>query len=60
MPAIALVDQTVERFRESGIDDIGVIQSDHWMTDWSKSVQVASVQTLQRRWAEGKLPAQTS
>lgn len=56
VPAIALVDQTVERFRESGIDEIGVIQSDHWMTDWSKPVQVASVQTLQRRWAEGKFP----
>ena len=56
VPAIALVDQTVERFRESGIDEIGVIQADHWMTDWSKPVQVASVQTLQRRWAEEKFP----
>src|SRR3546814_6594922 len=30
-------------------DLIGVIQADHAMTDWSKPMQVASVQTLQRR-----------
>lgn len=47
--AISLVDQTVEAFVAEGIHDIGVIQADHPMEDWSKPVQVASVQTLRRR-----------
>lgn len=49
VPAVALVDQTVEAFWAQGIRDIGVIQANHAMTDWSKPVQVASVQTLQKR-----------
>lgn len=49
VPAISLVDQTVEAFWAQGIRDIGVIQAQHAMTDWSKPVQVASVQTLQKR-----------
>jgi superfamily II DNA or RNA helicase len=49
VPAIALVDQTVEMFYAQGIYDIGVIQANHHMTDWSKPVQIASVQTLMRR-----------
>ena len=49
VPAIALVDQTVEMFVSQGIHDVGVIQADHPMTDWSQPVQIASVQTLQRR-----------
>ena len=49
VPAIALVDQTVESFWSQGIRDIGVIQAQHAMTDWSKPVQIASVQTLQKR-----------
>jgi DNA repair protein RadD len=49
VPAIALVDQAVESFFHHGIRDIGVIQAQHAMTDWSQPVQVASVQTLQRR-----------
>lgn len=49
VPALSLVDQTVREFHAAGLDDIGVIQADHRMTDYSKSVQVASVQTLQRR-----------
>lgn len=49
VPAISLVDQTVEMFVGQGITDIGVIQANHHMTDWSKPVQVASIQTLQKR-----------
>lgn len=49
VPAISLVDQTVESFWEEGIRDIGVIQANHMMSDWSRSVQVCSVQTLQSR-----------
>jgi len=49
VPAISLIDQTVEAFGREGITEIGVIQADHPLTDWSKPVQVASVQTLSRR-----------
>ncbi len=49
VPAISLIDQTIGVFWDQGIRDIGVIQANHSMTDWSKPVQVASVQTLQRR-----------
>jgi DNA repair protein RadD len=49
VPALSLVEQTVEAFWKDGIRDIGVIQGTHPMTDWSRPVQVASVQTLQRR-----------
>jgi superfamily II DNA or RNA helicase len=52
MPAIELIDQTVQALWNEGIRDVGVIQANHPMTDYSKPVQVASVQTLTRR----KLP----
>jgi superfamily II DNA or RNA helicase len=48
VPALALIDQTVEMFYEQSIN-VGVIQANHHLTDWSLPVQVASVQTLQRR-----------
>jgi superfamily II DNA or RNA helicase len=49
VPAIELIDQTVEKFFHEGIRDVGVMQALHPMTDSSKPVQVASVQTLMRR-----------
>lgn len=49
VPAVSLINQTCESFMAEGITDIGVIQADHPWTDYSKPVQVASVQTLQRR-----------
>jgi superfamily II DNA or RNA helicase len=49
VPALSLIDQTVERFWAQGIRDIGVIQAGHGMTNSSRSIQVASVQTLMRR-----------
>src|ERR1700678_2446177 len=49
VPAISLVDQTVEAFYAEGIRNVGVIQANHSMTDWGKPVQVCSIQTLQRR-----------
>ena len=49
VPAIELVDQTVMKFWQAGIHDIGVMQADHAMTNPTKSVQIASVQTLMRR-----------
>lgn len=45
---VALIDQTSDRFARYGIDH-GVIQADHWLTDTSKPVQIASAQTLARR-----------
>jgi superfamily II DNA or RNA helicase len=47
--AIGLIDQTVEAFYSEGIREIGVIQANHGMTDWSKPVQVCSIQTLRSR-----------
>lgn len=49
VPAISLIDQTVERFRGVGIHNIGVMQGSHEMTDRHQPVQVCSVQTLARR-----------
>lgn len=49
VPAVQLVDQAAQEFFRAGIRDIGVMQADHPMTDMSKPVQIASIQTLQRR-----------
>jgi superfamily II DNA or RNA helicase len=49
VPAIELVDQTLAKFFAEGIHDVGIIQAGHRMTDRSKPVQIASVQTLMRR-----------
>jgi len=49
VPALSLIDQTVERFVSNGIIEIGVMQGDHELTDALRPVQVCSVQTLARR-----------
>lgn len=49
VPAISLIDQTVEAFEAEGILDLGVIQASHPRTHYGMPVQVASVQTLARR-----------
>lgn len=49
VPAISLVNQTVESFERDGIFDIGVMQAYHERTDHTAPVQVASIQTLMRR-----------
>lgn len=49
VPALSLIDQTVKSFWREGIQDVGVIQANHELTNPNRSVQVASVQTLQRR-----------
>jgi len=49
VPAISLVDQTVESFYSEGIRGIGVIQANHEMTDWSQPVQVCSIQSILAR-----------
>jgi superfamily II DNA or RNA helicase len=49
VPAIELVDQTLEKFFHEGVRDVGVMQADHRMTSSERPVQIASVQTLMRR-----------
>lgn len=49
VPALSLIDQTVEMFWRNDIREVGVIQADHPLTNPSRPVQIASVQTLQRR-----------
>lgn len=49
VPALSLIDQTAEKFWAEGVRDVGVIQANHRMTNYSRPVQIASVQTLQRR-----------
>ena len=49
VPSLTLIDQTVERFRQNGITEIGVMQAQHEMTDPRQPVQVCSIQTLMRR-----------
>ena len=45
---LALVDQASAHLDKVGIDH-GVIQSNHWRTNYSKPVQVISIQTMARR-----------
>ena len=49
VPAISLIDQTVEAFAQEGITDVGVLQADHELTDHGAPVQICSVQTLVKR-----------
>jgi DNA repair protein RadD len=49
VPAVSLVDQTVDSFLRVGVSEVGVIQQAHEMTDANRPVQVASVQSLMRR-----------
>lgn len=49
VPAISLIDQTVEAFESEGLHHIGVIQADHPRRNYDAPVQVASVQTMTRR-----------
>ena len=45
---IKLIEQTLEAYDGMGLD-FGVIQADHWRTDYSKPLQIASAQTLARK-----------
>jgi superfamily II DNA or RNA helicase len=49
VPAITLVDQTVDKFAKEGITDVGVIQPQHTLTNSFAPIQVASIDTLCRR-----------
>lgn len=47
--SVELIDQAAGRFEADGLD-VGVIQGFHWKTDYSKPVQVATIQSLKNRW----------
>jgi superfamily II DNA or RNA helicase len=49
VPALSLIDQTVEAFAHEGIVDVGVIQGDHELRNMAMPVQICSVDTLARR-----------
>jgi len=49
VPALSLIDQTVQAFADEGITEVGVIQGEHELTNFKKPVQVASIQTVARR-----------
>lgn len=49
VPALSLINQTVNAFAAEGIVEVGVMQGYHELTDWTQPVQVASVQTLRNR-----------
>jgi DNA repair protein RadD len=49
VPALSLVDQSVEKLFAEGVRDVGVIQANHVLTNYARPIQVASVQTLERR-----------
>ena len=49
VPAISLIDQTVDKFEKHDIWEIGVIQALHERTDPTQPIQICSVQTLARR-----------
>jgi len=49
VPALDLIDQTMEMFSRQGITEVGVIQADNPLYDWKQPVQIASVQTLMKR-----------
>lgn len=49
VPAISLIDQTIESFAMEGIDCVGVMQGNHERTNMAMPVQVCSVQTLAQR-----------
>jgi len=49
VPAIDLIEQTLDMFARQGITEVGVIQADNPLYDWNQPVQIASVQTLMKR-----------
>ena len=48
--SIELVEQAYGRFTQDGLS-CGIIQGQHWLTDYAKPVQVATIQTLGKRWS---------
>jgi len=53
--SLELVDQAAARFEQDGMW-VGIIQGDHFMTNYAAPIQVATIQTLRRRWRQ--MPAE--
>lgn len=51
VPFLSLIGQTWKAFAAAGMDedDMGVIQADHTLTNWTKPIQICSIDTLARR-----------
>src|ERR1035437_10593022 len=49
VPALSLVDQTIEKLFAEGVTDVGVIQASHRKTNPARLIQVVTPQSLQRR-----------
>jgi superfamily II DNA or RNA helicase len=49
VPALSLVDQTVDKLFAGGVRSVGVMQANHPMTNPDRLIQIATPQTLQRR-----------
>jgi superfamily II DNA or RNA helicase len=48
-PRIALVDQTLEEYAKEEIYDVGVVQARHHLTDWSKPIQICSIDSVRSK-----------
>jgi superfamily II DNA or RNA helicase len=51
VPYISLINQTWRAFTKAGLpeSDIGIIQADHQLTNWTAPIQICSIETLNRR-----------
>jgi DNA repair protein RadD len=49
VPRLELIRQTIDRFRSVGLNDIGVVQGRHELTNPHARIQICSAQTLTRR-----------
>lgn len=49
VPRLSLIDQTLEEFFDEGVRDVGIIQAAHPMTDWSKPIQICSIDTVRSK-----------
>lgn len=49
VPRISLIDQTLEEFYQEDVRDVGVQQASHVMTDYSKPIQICSIDTVRSK-----------
>jgi superfamily II DNA or RNA helicase len=56
VPRLSLINQTVERFEQYGLNSIGVIQGNHVRTNPNAALQVCSIQTLAARRRDARRP----
>ncbi len=49
VPRISLIDQTLEEFYQEEVRDVGIVQANHVMTDYSKPIQICSIDTVRSR-----------